>query len=157
RRRSPRRAHVAPPLPQAPPLDQRTDHDRARHHRSPPPRLARLRHARRARAARAVDARRGRLGLVGPPKEGRRGPRGRCGADAAAAGVIYGRTMARPARNVVLWGLVIAALLAAPAALASGDAGASARARNLLRGRMFTRFTETGTLGSSYDQRLHLC
>lgn len=54
--------------------------------------------------------------------------------------------------------LALAVGLAAPAA-AAADAGSIARATSLLRGKRFTRFVETGSIGvpSSFDQRLHLC
>jgi hypothetical protein len=49
---------------------------------------------------------------------------------------------------------VAALALATPATANRSDVR---RARNLLRGHMFTHFAQTGVLGSSFDQRLHLC
>jgi hypothetical protein len=65
-------------------------------------------------------------------------------------------------RTIVILGALLAALAAgADASIAAAEAGDSSirRATNLLRGKRFTRFTETGSVGvlSSYDQRLHLC
>ena len=50
------------------------------------------------------------------------------------------------------------ALAVVPAA-SNGSSGGSAiaRARNLLRGHVYIRFTESGVLGNTLDQRLHLC
>ena len=50
-----------------------------------------------------------------------------------------------------------ALLIATGAPFARGAASATHHADHLLRGHMFTRFTESGALGSSYDERLHLC
>jgi hypothetical protein len=62
--------------------------------------------------------------------------------------------MNRP-RLLTLATAVLAVLaLATPAAANRSDVR---RARALLRGHMFTHFTQSGVLGSSFDQRLHLC
>jgi hypothetical protein len=58
-------------------------------------------------------------------------------------------------RVPALAAVVVATLgLAAPAA---GNRSDVRRARAVLRGHMFTHFTQSGVLGSSFDQRLHLC
>jgi hypothetical protein len=74
--------------------------------------------------------------------------------------------------RILILAAALAALSAAPAARGEGDsaphaqagpraAAASAatvrRARRLLAGRMFTRFTGSLISGNSYDQRVHLC
>jgi hypothetical protein len=57
-------------------------------------------------------------------------------------------------RRAAALSLIALLALAAPA---SAGGGAVRRARALLRGHMFTHFAETGTLGGTFDQRLHLC
>jgi hypothetical protein len=53
--------------------------------------------------------------------------------------------------------LLTSVLLIPAGATAAGSKEAIARARNLLRGHVYIRFTESGVLGNSLDQRLHLC
>ena len=60
-------------------------------------------------------------------------------------------------RSIPLIAVLLAALVAAPAA--SAGPGDKAKARKQLANKVFIRFTETGSIGneSSLDQRLHLC
>jgi hypothetical protein len=64
-------------------------------------------------------------------------------------------------RLTLLLTVFAAALVAGAAAPAAGasDSGPIGRATSLLRGKRFTRFLDTGSIGvpSSYDERLHLC
>ena len=46
------------------------------------------------------------------------------------------------------------AIIATPAASSKSD---KQRARDLLRGHLYDRFTETGVLGETLDQKLYLC
>ena len=60
-------------------------------------------------------------------------------------------------RSLPLIAVLLAALVAAPAA--SAGPKDRAKVRKLLAGKVFIRFTETGSIGneSSLDERLHLC
>jgi hypothetical protein len=53
--------------------------------------------------------------------------------------------------------LVLTLIAFAAPSIAGGATSAAQRARDLLRGHLFERFTETGVLGDTLDQRLHLC
>jgi hypothetical protein len=57
----------------------------------------------------------------------------------------------------VLSAALVVFALAAASSPAARSGSAIARARNLLRGHVYIRFTESGVLGNSLDQRLHLC
>jgi hypothetical protein len=69
--------------------------------------------------------------------------------------MLSGALRARSVR-IVAAGLVVLAL-GAPGSVAAGSKSAITRARNLLQGHVYIRFTQMGTLGNSLDQRLHLC
>jgi hypothetical protein len=76
--------------------------------------------------------------------------------------VAFGRTlprqlMLRPRSLSILCTALIALLLVPVGSTASSSKGAISRARNLLRSHVYIRFTESGVLGNSLDQRLHLC
>ena len=58
---------------------------------------------------------------------------------------------------LALGAALVGLLLVPPGSSAAGSSSATARARNLLRGHVYIRFTQSGTLGNSLDQRLHLC
>jgi hypothetical protein len=75
--------------------------------------------------------------------------------------VAFGRSvlkpMLRPKPIQILCTALVSLLLIPAASTAAGPKGAIARARNLLRGHVYVRFTQSGVLDNSLDQRLHLC